>query len=361
MVLRPPPLGESVSRMLEQRRIDPTTLRDFADTETYFSKISTYHLVMGELLRMHGDQRRARAQYRKATIADPRNAMAHVFRGNISIEDGDVSRGVQEYSTAVELDPEDVLAHVNLAYALDQMNRFQEADRARETARKLMPSGARVSSLGVRGQMPRIRYPRLGPEHIAEIRATAPPDDQHRLGAAASMRDAWAWLLSPLSAPFWVSGLIGALLLLVRSQWMWTAQACSKCGKIFCPRCKSATESSTYCSQCISVFLKRDKVAIEHQHAKQRQIRRWLSLSSVGRRVAAVLLPGGGLVLVGKVWQGFLVGVAVWLLLTGWLVWIPLFIPSVEPQALLLPAQLLLGLLFLVAWLASITLTWHRR
>jgi hypothetical protein len=347
--------------MLDQRRIDPSTLRDFADLEPSMDSHSIYHLLMGELLRMHGDAKRARVQYRKATIADSTNAMAYVFRGNISLEDGDLARGVQQYSTAVELDPEDVLAHVNLAFALDQMNRFQEADRARNVARKLLPAGARVGDLGVRGQLPRIRYPRLGSHTVLRLRAEVPAATRHLLGLAYPIRHPWVWFLSPLSIAFWVCGIIGIVIAIVRSRLMWTAQACSRCGKIFCPRCKSATESSSYCSQCISVFLKRDKVAIEHQQAKQRQIRRWLFLSSIGRRVAAILVPGGGLVLAGKIWQGLMVGVAGWLLLTGSIVWIPLFIPSVEPQAPLLPLQVLMGLFFLVVWLSSITLTWHRR
>ena len=166
---------------------------------------------------------------------------------------------------------------------------------------------------------------------------------------------------SPQSIPFWLLGIVGALLLMVRSQWMWVAQACTKCGRVFCPRCKTATESSTYCSQCISVFLKRDVVSIDLQAAKQARIRRWELWSSIGERAAGVLAPGGHQILEGRVWLGLVIGFFAWLFLSGGLLWLPRVLSSIEPLASPLPLQILFVIGFLALWLPTAVAMWMRR
>jgi len=142
---------------------------------------------------------------------------------------------------------------------------------------------------------------------------------------------------------------------------MWTAQTCSKCGNVFCSRCKTATESASYCSQCISVFLKRDMVSIEQQSAKQAQIQSWLTWSSVGRRVAGFVIPGSAHLLGDRAWLGILFGFVSWLMLSGAVIWAPLMLPGVDPLIGILPIQVAFGICFGLLWLRSISVAWYRR
>jgi hypothetical protein len=142
---------------------------------------------------------------------------------------------------------------------------------------------------------------------------------------------------------------------------MWTAQRCAKCGKTFCAKCKTATESDALCSQCISVFLKRDVVAIDQQLAKQARVRRWDIVATASRRAAGVLIPGSHDLADGRPWLGLATGVLAWLCLLGALAWAPRVLPSVEPFATVVPVQVALGLGFLALWLRSIVGAWQGR
>jgi hypothetical protein len=154
---------------------------------------------------------------------------------------------------------------------------------------------------------------------------------------------------------------VGVAALELRRRFFGTASICHRCGKIFCARCKTSSESASYCSQCISVFLKRDVVSIEQQSAKLQQIRRWEVFSAVTRRLTSALLPGSGPLFVGAMWQGFGLSFLAWLLLTGALVWLPLFVRSAQPYAVVVPIQLLLMAGFIMLWLSSVVTAWHRR
>jgi hypothetical protein len=160
---------------------------------------------------------------------------------------------------------------------------------------------------------------------------------------------------------FWIAALIGVVMLIVRSHALWAAEVCTKCGKVFCPRCKSATESASYCSQCISVFLKRDMVSIEQQSAKLAQIRRWELRSSVARRIAGMLVPGSHELLEGRVWLGLVFGLVGWSLLWGVLIWAPAVLPSIDPLVAVVPVQVVFGVGCALIWLRSIAEAWYRR
>jgi hypothetical protein len=248
-----------------------------------------------------------------------------------------------------------------MSFALDQVNQFVEADEVRNRARELLPDEIRLSELGVRGTLERIRYPSLGRKHIERLRREVPPEAQQLVGGGGLRQPIVTWIANPVTGVFFMATIVGWIGVALRTKFMWTAQACTKCGKVFCPRCKSATESASYCSQCISVFLKRDVVAMEQQQAKMARIERWDKLVWLGRRIAAVLSPGGGLVFDGKLLRGFALGLAGWLCLFGLLIWSPLFVRSVEPYATTVPLQVLFGLFAAGIWFLSVMLAWSRR
>jgi TM2 domain-containing membrane protein YozV len=85
--------------------------------------------------------------------------------------------------------------------------------------------------------------------------------------------------------------------------------------------------------------MKREVVSIEQQTAKMDQIRRWEGWTSLVRRIAGFLVPGSQAMLDGQVIRGFLTGFLAWFFLIGALVFVPLFVPRIEPLAEFHPVQ----------------------
>lgn len=359
MALKEVDLAERLKRMLTTRAIDPVSLREFVELETSLDAIAEYHLILAEIFRLHGETESARLQFQKAAITDPADARPQVALANLALEDGDLQRALDHYQAAVDIDPQNILAYFNLSFAYDQSYNFQEADAARARAREL--GGGRAEDLGVRGRAPRIRFPGVGPANLDRMLESMSPAARLASGLGTIRVRPLGWLLSPLALVFLFAVVFGAVVLVVRHRWMWKATACIRCGKVFCPRCLTSSETTGYCSQCVSVFLKRDLVSIEQQSAKMTQIKRWDMMRSTIDRAVSVLLPGGSLVLRGKMIQGMAVALAAWLCLLGATIWIPYFAPSAAEHVYVLPVQIILFLGFVVFWMRSIAVGWSRR
>lgn len=352
-------LEDRVATMLDERAIDLSTLREFANLEPELASSGTYHLILGELMRMHADMIGAKIEYQKAIVAAPADPRPHLFIGALALEDGDMARAVQSMNRALELDPRSVLAYRALSFAYDQSYKFQAADGARSKADELIRQG--IEARALRGQAERIVFPRLTGADVRSLFATLSPKMTAKTLSRGTARLPWTEILAPSSLVFWCAAILGAVMLAVRRRWAWTAASCIRCGRVFCPRCKSAMESASYCSQCISVFLKREGVSIEQQSAKLAQIRRWEAVVNLIRRLLAVFVPGSGPIFRGRLWRGVIVTVVAWFLMLGAVMIVPLFIAPIESQASFLPMQVVLLTAFAAVWLHSVVTSWQRR
>src|SRR5205085_5234872 len=74
----------------------------------------------------------------------------------------------------------------------------------------------------------------------------------------------------------------------------------------FCHRCKSARESSTYCTQCIHIYLKRDGVSLDTKRKKLEEVTDHLSGMNIRNRTFATFLPGSAQMLEGRTVSGSL-------------------------------------------------------
>lgn len=355
--LRSSPITSEVAGILEERRLDLAALREFADAEEVFRGNGAGHLILGELLRMHGEAERARIQFQQAATASVGDPRANVFLGNLAMEDGDVARAVGLYAAAAEVDSEYALAFHNLSSAYDQSRRFQEGDEARSRAREI--AGGSTDELGVGAGASRLRYPRLGRVDVERFASSLKPEQQVELGLATRSPDVLPLLAQRESAVFWLGGLLGCAVLALRARWLPPSRSCSKCGNVY--RVSSGGgEAQKYCSQCVSVFLKRDLVSIEQQTQKMRQIRRWELREMLRRRVGALVAPGYTEVVAGHFALGMILGVVAWALLIGALVWVPRLLGAAEPEASSLPIQAVLLALWIVVWGRSVATAWNR-
>lgn len=356
LALRDTTLARRVSDMLEERKLDLASLREMADLELPMADNADFHLVLGELFRLHGEVERAREQYQRAVVAGSRRPEPLIFLGNLAQEDGDVLRAVQLYNRALEIDPNSVLAYHNLSSAYDSSRRFQEGDEARSRARQL--AGGRSRSYGLGEDNSRLRYPRLGAADVAAVVATADPDVQMQLEPRIPV-DILRGLFSPLSVVFVIGALVGGVVFWLRRRWLPPSRECTKCGKVF--RVEDAADGSVYCQQCQSVYLRRERVSIEQQSAKAGQVRRWDWLTATARRAAGAVAPGGHLVIGRQPWAGLLLAACFWTATVGAVVWTPYFLPGIEPAAARAPVIVILASVAGLLWLRSAVGAWYRR
>jgi len=329
-VLRSEPLMSRVGTLLDERQADFATLREFSELTADLDGVADYHLLLGELLRMHGEPGMARTEFQKATLLDQENPRTLVFVANLTLEEGNTKRAIQFFNQALDLDGQNAFAYHNLSLAFDLSRRFQEGDAARARAREI--AGRGVAEDGLRGLDPRVRYPRLGSEDVALLVEGLGPDQMAALGQYSSSLDPVKQLGSTLSIVFLVGASLGLAMLLVRLRIYPPAKECSKCGKVY--RLEAGFgESTVHCSQCVSVFMKRDVVSIEQQTAKMDQIRRWERWASLLRRISGFLIPGSQDVLDDRFIRGFIAAFLTCFFLGGALVWLPLFVPRIEPLA----------------------------
>jgi tetratricopeptide (TPR) repeat protein len=356
--LRDPPVTDRVQVMLDERQLNPSALREFLSLKEEFGGDSTYHLILGELLRMHSAIESAKLEFQAAATEPFGDARSFVFLGNMALEDGNVQLAIQFYDEAIETNGLTALAYHNLSSAYDLNRRFEQGDAARARAREL--AGGRSASLGVRGRDPRIRYPRVSSDDVREFISGLTEEERLRLGLGSRSWRSLQQFLSPLSVLFWGGGLVGLGLLFVRSRWFPGARECTKCGKVY-RLDDEPGESPIYCRQCVSVFLQRDLVPIDQQAAKLAQVRRWDRWSTVVRRLASAIAPGATQIVQEHVIYGVVIGVVAWVCVVGATVWVPRFLEVIEPTMPVRPVTSLLVAVFLAAWIQSVIVSWQRR
>ncbi len=356
--VRRTPIMERAAVMLEERQVDLTGLQEFADLEPHLDRSESYHLVLGALLYLHSDTLSARIEFQRAAIIADKDPRPLVFLGSLAYRDGNFPEAVQDYSSALDLDSGYILAYYDLSFAYDQAYRFREADGMRGRARRL-GSDELLRKMGRAGSSTVVDPP-VGREQVAQIRREVPPLEWSAAGLTPPRLEPVRWFLKPFPLSLLTTGLIGFVVYPIRKRWLWTSRSCSRCGKVFCRRCKSATESDAYCSQCISVFLKRDVVAIDAQATKLDQIRRWERRSTLARRGLAILVPGGGLVFAGQWASGIAFTFVAAVSALGLLVWLPDFVREIEPQMAVVPLQAAFIVGLAAAWLGSIVRAWNR-
>lgn len=357
-ILQSESLMERVGTILDERQVDFATLREISELAVELEENSGYHLILGELLRMHGEPGIARVQYQKATLLDPEASRPLVFVANLALEEGNTKRSIQLYNQALALDGQNAFAYHNLSLAFDLSRRFLEGDAARARAREI--AGREVAEDGLRGLDPRVRYPRLGSDDVASLVEGLSPDQMALVGRYSLSLDPLKQLSSRTSVVFLVGAFLGLAALLVRLKMYPPSKECSKCGKVY-RLAAGFGESTVHCSQCVSVFMKREVVSIEQQTAKMTQIRHWEGWTSLWRRIIGFLIPGSQSLLDGRVFRGLLTGFLAWFFLIGALVLVPLFVPRIEPLAEFHPVQTVFLVLFGLIVLRSGVSAWSRR
>lgn len=322
-ITHPPDAVTRGAEALAEQRHDPQGIEELIALGDLLGDDPQFHRLIGDLHRQSGNLDAAAAAYREGLRTTPQQPQLLLALGTVQYLDGDFNSALQSFKAARDTGADRVTSSFNLALALAQTYHYRESDEALEEGRKADPE--------------RLRELTRGREHDLLLASFS-------LGDAAAMlhrRDPIALLnRSVLPPPLTASRTvlhpvtIGALLALAlaiahhlaRRRTTGFASACLKCGRTFCNRCKLSTESRSYCSQCVNIFLKKDMVAIETQMAKRRQLGRRTTLIRIERRVADLLLPGLGLSFAGQPVAGVALLIVATLAMTATLVWLPVYL-----------------------------------
>ena len=293
----------------EEQSYYPEALHRLQDVVNLAPDSSMLHLLLGNLELQEGSEADAANQYRRSLeLRD--TAGAHVNLGNLHFLDNDFAAAITEYQRAEELDPHLAIAFYNHSIASGETYKFDEQAQRLDQAKKIDHNAIeRIISNPPSQKIVMFRPPISEAWDVSGRIA--------RSGAARALFGNYSSFDPMVSArnPMTIGGVIAAILaplILLKRRRHGLAGSCIKCGRTFCPRCKSSRESATYCTQCIHIYLKRDGVSVATKRTKLEEVGQHQSGMLRRNRFIATFLPGSAQLLEGRTIVG-LIGLFVFL------------------------------------------------
>jgi tetratricopeptide (TPR) repeat protein len=289
----------------EEQSYYPEALRRMQELATIVPNDATLHLLLGNLYLQDGNEPQAAVHYRRS-IELRDSAGAHVNLGNLHFLDNDFAAAITEYQRAEELDARLAIAFYNHSIASGETYKFDEQAQRLDQAKRIdRASIERLSSNPPSQKIAMFRPPISQAWDVSTMIA--------RRGAARTLFGNYSWFDPTISAQNSVTlgGLLTAIaapLIFLKRRRAGFAGSCIKCGRTFCPRCKSGRESSTYCTQCIHIYLKRDGVSVATKRSKLEEVGEHQTGMLRRNKLFATFVPGSAQLLEGRTVAG-IVGV----------------------------------------------------
>ena len=255
-------------------------------------------------------------EYKRVLEAAPSTYQARINLGNIYFVLGQYGEAIANYRKALDIRPDSVLAYYDMYLAQSDSFKLKEATESLAHARDLDPAQTnRLLTPGSReGGGPKVIDAVIDFDSI--WRATVEGRHLREWLDAGQEQRHWTSALKGLAnttSLLAIAGLLACGTVLVAFHGRPPAQQCARCGRPFCPYCKSGREGHDYCSQCVHLFVLGDGLAPETKSMKLYEVERHEARGRRGRQIASVLLPGASHLLTGRVWLGFGV-LTLWLL-----------------------------------------------
>ncbi|MEO8034194.1 MAG: tetratricopeptide repeat protein [Acidobacteriota bacterium] len=307
----------------------PEVLRRMQELVGIVSDDATLQLLLGNLQLHEGNEQQAAVHYRRAVELHD-SAGVHVNLGNLHFLQNDFAAAITEYQKAQQLDPKLAIAFYNNSVASGETYKFDEQGQKLEQAKKVDRAAIERISANPPSQKIVIYHPPI--EEAWKI-----ADRIDRRGAARSLFGNYSYfdLLESAFNPITLGGILTPLLavgLWRRRRRAGFAGSCIKCGRTFCPRCKSARESATYCTQCIHIYLKRDGVSLDTKRTKLEEVHDHLGGMTRRNRIFATFVPGSAQALEGRTITG-VIATFVFFTFVGVAVLVGRLAPALGPAA----------------------------
>ncbi|MFL6246022.1 MAG: tetratricopeptide repeat protein [Thermoanaerobaculia bacterium] len=314
----------------QDQAYQPEALRRLQELIAVVPDHPVLHVLAGNMQSFEGNEEQAQQHYNRAIELRPNYAGAHVNLGNLLFMNNEFQASMTEYEKAQKADPKLAIAFYNHSVASGETYKFDQQTRMLESARKAEPDFVE-------------RVTRVPP--LQKIVMYSPPmsdawtitNELAKRSAARALFGNYAAFdlvksaVNPVSIGAVIS-LILALLLWARRRRTGLANSCIKCGRTFCPRCKSARESTTYCTQCIHIYLKRDGVSIETKRKKLDEVTAHHGAMMRRNKLFATFLPGAAQMLEGRIASG-LIGTFLFGLFVAVAILIGRLAPAIGPAA----------------------------
>lgn len=282
----------------------PEALRRLQELVAVVPDHPVLQLLAGNMQSFEGNEEQAQQHYNRAIELRRTYAGAHVNLGNLLFMNNEFQAAMTAYDKAQRADPDLAIAYYNHSVASGETYKFDQQSTMLEKARKADPAFVeRVT------RVPPLQKIVMYSPPIAE--AWSVTNELSKRPAARALFGNYASFdlarssVNPMTIGALVSLLL-ALLLWMRRRRAGLANACIKCGRTFCPRCKSARESTTYCTQCIHIYLKRDGVSIDTKRKKLEEVTSHQTGMVRRNKVFATFLPGAAQMMEGRIIAGVL-------------------------------------------------------
>ncbi len=287
----------------EEQSYYPQALRRLQEVANIVPDNPTLHLLLGNLNLQEGNDPQAAFHYRRSLeLRD--SAGAHVNLGNLNFFQNDLASAITEYQRAEQLDPHLAIAFYNHSIASGEFYKFDEQAQRLDQAKRI--DRTYIEHVIANPPSQKVVVYRPPVSEAWEVSANIA-----RRGVARALFGNYSFFDAVSSAqnPITLGGLLTVVLaplIFLKRRRAGLAGSCIKCGRTFCPRCKSARESTTYCTQCIHIYLKRDGVSVATKREKLEEVGQHQSGMQRRNRLLATVLPGSAQLLEGRTVAGFL-------------------------------------------------------
>lgn len=309
--------------------------------------------LLGNLYEASGDTINAIAAYKKAISKNPAHGLSYIGIGNQYFWQANFNAAITEYTNAQKYLPFFTPLYFNLSKAYNQSYQYNKGTEALNTgmainSRQMLKF---VASKPKREIIPVYLSINDAWELLKRIKNTGVLKGKGIRGHEKAYGFASA-LSFPYSISFVLCLIATPLFHLWRKKNWNYAGICTKCGRSFCSKCKSSSESQIYCTQCIHIYIKKDGVSLDTKVKKMNEVKRFLRQEYYLKKLFNLLLPGFGYFMEEKKIKGFLI-MAFFLLLLLFIVF-PFPFHSYSFTAISLVFLKRLALIFLVGiWLVG--------
>jgi Tfp pilus assembly protein PilF len=308
----------------------PEALRRLQELVAVVPDHPVLQLLAGNMQSFEGNEEQAQQHYNRAIELRRNYAGAHVNLGNLLFMNNEFQAAMTAYDKAQRADANLAIAYYNHSVASGETYKFDQQDKmlkkARQADQAFVERVTRVPPL----QKIVMYSPSIAEAWSVTAELSKRPAARALFGNYASF-DFVRSSVNPMTIGALVSLLLAILLWLKRRR-AGLANACIKCGRTFCPRCKSARESTTYCTQCIHIYLKRDGVSIDTKRKKLEEVTSHQTGMVRRNKIFATFLPGSAQMMEGRIIAGVL-GAFIFGVLVAVAILVGRLAPAIGPAA----------------------------
>lgn len=343
-----------------EQSYQPEALRRLQELIAVVPDRAMLHVLLGNLQSFEGNDDQAGVHYRRAIELQRGYAGAHVNLGNLHFLDNEFQAAMTEYARAQASDPKLAIAFYNHSVASGDTYKFDQQAQMLAKAREANRSDVERLTRNPPPQKIVMYHPPIAEAWKLTADLAKVPGARALFGNYSAF-DPVQSAANPVTIGA-VTSLLLALLLWLKRRRGGYAGACIKCGRTFCHRCKSSRESTTYCTQCIHIYLKRDGVSLDTKRKKLEEVTDHHSATIKRNRTFATFLPGAAQMLEGRTGAG-ITGIFLFAFFVCVAVFVGRLAPALGPSAEV--AQLLVRILAIIVaiiiWLLMSLPVYRRR